>query len=80
MCRQDRRSGFGMIGGVTPHGVTIAVEGIKSGVGVPGLVEMDAINTLIQQVLDINGVITQAVIGAVGDNGICRFVTDRMSR
>jgi hypothetical protein len=66
--REDR--GTGVPGRVAVHSVALAVERVEPRVGVPGLVEVDAVNRRIEQLGNAPGVVAQAVVGRVGDDGM----------
>lgn len=55
---------------IAVHGIAVAVHRIKTGITVPGLVEMKTVNTLPQQFFYPFDVVAQTVISGVGDNGM----------
>lgn len=57
---------------VAAHGMAASVHGVEAGVGIPGLVKMDAIDTLVQQAMHSLGVVAQAVVRAVGHHSVHR--------
>ena len=52
------------------HGEAAAVDGVELGVGVPGFVEVDAGDGFGELLDDAVDVVTEAVIGGVGDDGV----------
>ncbi len=52
------------------HGEAVAVDGVELGVGVPGLVEVDAGDGFGELVDDAVDVVAEAVVGGVGDDGV----------
>ena len=58
--------------GVAEHRVAVPVDRIESGVGVPGLVEVDPVHARVEQLLHPPGVVAEAVVGRVGDDRVHR--------
>ena len=52
------------------HGEAAAIDGVELGVGVPGLVEVDARDGLGELLDDAVDVVAEAVVGGVGDDGV----------
>jgi hypothetical protein len=57
---------------IAAHRVATAVQRIEARVGVPRLVEMNAIDAGAEQLLHATGVVAQAVVGRVGDHRVDR--------
>ncbi len=58
--------------GIAEHREAILVDRVEAGVGVPGLVEVDAIHAGVEQLLHPPGVVAEPVVGRVGDHRIDR--------
>jgi hypothetical protein len=59
---------------VAPHGKAVAVDGIEPRVAIPCLIEMNCIHASPKQLLDLRGMITHAIVSAVGHDRIHRTV------
>ena len=55
-----------------PHRKPVPIDRVEPGIGIPGLVEMDAIHALPEKFLHLSGMVAEAIVGGVGD--------DRMDR
>ena len=64
-----------MIARRATHGVVIGVNWVEASIAVPGLIEVDAIAGLREQVLGLFGVVANTVVGTVGHNAVRRFLT-----
>lgn len=62
-----------MIARRATHGVVIGVNWVEASIAVPGLIEVDAIAGLREQVLGLFGVVANTVVGTVGHNAVRRF-------
>ena len=63
-----------MIARRATHGVVIGVNWVEASIAVPGLIEVDAIAGLREQVLGLFGVVANTVVGTVGHNAVRRFL------
>ena len=63
-----------MIARRATHSVVIGINWVKAGIAVPGLIEVDAIAGLREQVLGLFGVVANTVISTVGHNAVRRFL------
>ena len=63
---------------VAVHGVAVPVDRIEARVGVPGLVEVDAVDGGIEQLLHASRVVAQPVVGGVGDDRVDRRGVDAL--
>ena len=66
--REDRRTL--VILRIAVHRVAVAIERVEARVRVPRLVEVDAIDARVEQLLDAARVVAQAVVGRVGDDRV----------
>src|SRR5208337_1512523 len=56
------------------HCEPVPVDRVEPGIGVPGLVEMDAVHALPEQPLDLCRMVAEAVVGRVGDDRMDRYL------
>ena len=63
-----------MIARRATHGVVIGINWVEASIAVPGLIEVDAIAGLCEQILRLFGVVANTVVGTVGHNAVRRFL------
>jgi hypothetical protein len=54
--------------GIAVHREAVAIDRVEARVRVPGLVEVDAVDARVEQLLDAPRVVAEAVVGGVRDN------------
>lgn len=52
------------------HPLTLAIDRVKAGMGIPGLVKMQPVDAFAQQLLDPRDVMAKAGIGRIGAAGM----------